>query len=369
MSPARAAGSRAPSSCSPGCCSSSSRRSPATCGWRSSTPSVREPRDRDAEGSERPRDLVAERVTDQVVLRSRSELLARGRSSSARRRGSWAAARSAALFHRAALDVHRAVFDRDQNTISLTLVGRRDGRGRGAQSFRAPARRPGRGGPGRALLRERVGGTGDIARIGHRSGPGAPARRPDARRGGGRARAARDDRRRTASSSGWRRSPPVSWSSWRTSSAQSHRARALRRPRGAGGRGCRVAGFLGDLRALGLVVAGAGAIVGGGRGVADRPRHVRAPVAGVALVGDRAAAALAARAARRRLIAAGVLVVAEPSTALTVAACSRASCSSRGRRDPAAPRVPAARPRSRARGPRARAAAAADGRAARRRSW
>jgi hypothetical protein len=68
------------------------------------------------------RTLVGERVTDQVVLHNQADLLA-ARPVIASAIGSvigGAAFRS--LFRRAALDVHGAVLDHDENTITLTLV-------------------------------------------------------------------------------------------------------------------------------------------------------------------------------------------------------------------------------------------------------
>ena len=68
------------------------------------------------------RTLVAERVTDDLVLSNRSELLAARPLIISAVSGIAGGDAFAGLFHRAALDVHRAVFDRDQDTITLTLV-------------------------------------------------------------------------------------------------------------------------------------------------------------------------------------------------------------------------------------------------------
>jgi len=68
------------------------------------------------------RALIAERVTDELVLANRSELLAARPLIIGAISGIAGGDTFAALFHRASLDVHRAVFDRDQDTITLTLV-------------------------------------------------------------------------------------------------------------------------------------------------------------------------------------------------------------------------------------------------------
>ena len=59
------------------------------------------------------RGLVAERVTDDIVLRSRSELLAARPLIIGAVSGVVSGGAFTNLFHRAALDVHRAVFQRD----------------------------------------------------------------------------------------------------------------------------------------------------------------------------------------------------------------------------------------------------------------
>jgi hypothetical protein len=68
------------------------------------------------------RNLAAERVTDELVLANRSDLLAARPLIISAVSGLVGGDAFGSLFHRAALDVHRAVFDRDQNTITLTLV-------------------------------------------------------------------------------------------------------------------------------------------------------------------------------------------------------------------------------------------------------
>ena len=68
------------------------------------------------------RTLIAERITDQVVLRNQSDLIAARpiiESVTADVVGSGA---FTSLFGSAVRDVHRALFQRDQNTLTLTVA-------------------------------------------------------------------------------------------------------------------------------------------------------------------------------------------------------------------------------------------------------
>ena len=64
----------------------------------------------------------------------------RGRSSRRRSPAWWAARAFGSLFHRAALDAHRAVFEHDQNTVDADRRRHRHGRGGGAPVAAAGAR-------------------------------------------------------------------------------------------------------------------------------------------------------------------------------------------------------------------------------------
>jgi uncharacterized membrane protein HdeD (DUF308 family) len=68
------------------------------------------------------RTLIGDRVTDRVVLANRIDLLAARPIISSAISGIVGGGAFRSLFHRAALDVHRAVFQRDENTITLTLA-------------------------------------------------------------------------------------------------------------------------------------------------------------------------------------------------------------------------------------------------------
>ena len=68
------------------------------------------------------RTLIGERVTDRVVLRQNADLLAARPLSASAVAGLVGGRAFSSLFHRAALDAHRAIFERDENTVALTVA-------------------------------------------------------------------------------------------------------------------------------------------------------------------------------------------------------------------------------------------------------
>ena len=142
------------------------------------------------------RSLVAERITDDVVLKNESDLIAARpiiESVAAAVVGSRA---FTSLFRSAVRDVHRALFDRDQDTRHPHGRGRRDGPGRGARAGAALARARASSRPSGCELRQarhRKRRAADLARArrprpaarARAAGARAPARR---RRAGGLAR-------------------------------------------------------------------------------------------------------------------------------------------------------------------------------------
>ncbi len=66
--------------------------------------------------------LIADRVTDDVVLRKEADLLAARPIIASAISGVVGGGAFRSLFHRAALDTHRALFERDEDTIALTVV-------------------------------------------------------------------------------------------------------------------------------------------------------------------------------------------------------------------------------------------------------
>ncbi len=68
------------------------------------------------------RTLIGERVTDRVVLRQNADLLAARPLIASAVAGLVGGRAFSSLFHRAALDAHRAIFERDENTVALTVA-------------------------------------------------------------------------------------------------------------------------------------------------------------------------------------------------------------------------------------------------------
>jgi hypothetical protein len=267
------------------------------------------------------RNLVAERVTDQVVLRSRSDLLAARPLIIGAASGIVGGGAFATLFHRAALDVHRAVFDRDQDTISLTLVDVGTVAGEALRSFRPKLAAQVEGASRISVLRERVGGTAtDIARIGDEVRFLALLLGALTVAAAAGALALSRDRRRTASQLGVAAIAAgvvvvVAYFVGRVvvlarfDDPEEHAAAAAVYAR-----------FLGDLRNLGFVVAGAGAIIAAAAASLIAPETFEAPVARAWRIATTEPERPWLRALRAvALIAAGAVVVAEPSAALTIA--------------------------------------------------
>src|SRR3954462_12595606 len=68
------------------------------------------------------RTLIAERITDDVVLENRADLLAARPLTRSAAGGIGGSRAFLTLFRPAVLDVHRAVFDRDGDTVTLTII-------------------------------------------------------------------------------------------------------------------------------------------------------------------------------------------------------------------------------------------------------
>ena len=225
------------------------------------------------------RNLVAERVTDQVVLRSRPSCSRRGRSSSARPRGSSAAAPS-----RRCSTARRSTCIAPCSTTTRTRSASRSwtsgpSRGRRCESFRPKLAAQVEGAGRISLLRERVGGTAtDIARIGDKVRFLALLLAGLTLAVAGGALALSRDRRRTASQLGV---AAIAAGVVVVLVYFIGRVVVLARfddPEDHAAAAAVYAGFLGDLRNLGFVVAGAGAIVAAAAASLIDPETFEAPV-------------------------------------------------------------------------------------------
>ena len=268
------------------------------------------------------RDLIAERVTDRLVLTNRSELLAARPLIISAVSGIVGGGAFGGLFHKAALDVHRAVFDRDQDTITLTLVDVGTVAGEALEEVRprlaAQIEEAGRV----DVLSERVSGVaGDLARLGHRVRVVAWVLLGLLAAAAGGALAASGDRRRTVSQLGLAAIGAgllviVAYLIGRVVVLASFSDPQERAAVSAVWKG-----FLGDLRSLGLLIAGAGAVVAAAARSLIDPELLERPVERLQRLLAKEPRSVALRLLRAAgLIALGALVVVEPSTAVQVVA-------------------------------------------------
>ena len=156
--------------------------------------------------------MIADRVTDQLVLRNRPDLLAARPLIAGAVSGVVGGEAFATILRAAARDAHRAVFDRDQDSLTLTLADA----GVVACPPRCASSGPSwptswRRRQGAVLLRERLGSVAaDLARFGDEAGAarlGAAGAGRGVRRRRRRARARQAALRRPARARGARRGP------------------------------------------------------------------------------------------------------------------------------------------------------------------
>ena len=299
------------------------------------------------------RDEIAERVTDEVVLRNDADLIAARPLIASAVSGIVGGGAFRGLFRRAVLDAHRAVFNGDRDTLTLTLADVGTVVAAALEKLDPQLANDIDAQRRVVLLRRGLGSlTGDVVRTGDRLRVLAWVLAVLTLAAGGGALALSRDRRRTAAQLG----AGVAAAGLVIVIAFTV-GRALL-PDGAA-RGVWDA-FLGDLRAFGWVLAGVGRGGGGGRPLADRAgRHGGRGARGLADRDDRAADRRAAAGPGRRARGGGGPA---DRTAARGApgrghACSASTCSTRGWRSCCAwstgPR-PERRPRSAARPRRAR---------------
>ncbi len=115
------------------------------------------------------RDLVGERVTDGLVLKNEPDLQSARPLIVSSVSGIVGGSAFSSLFHRAAADAHRAVFQHDQDTITLTLADVGTVAGAALETVRPDLARKLEQERGIVVTRERIGSTtGDLVRLAHR---------------------------------------------------------------------------------------------------------------------------------------------------------------------------------------------------------
>jgi hypothetical protein len=112
------------------------------------------------------RSLIGDEVTDRVVLSNQQDLLAARPIIASTISGIVGGGAFRSLFHRAALDVHRAVFEHDENTVTLTVADVGTVIGAALQTLRPSLARQVQDSGQVVVVRRRIGGTtGELARV------------------------------------------------------------------------------------------------------------------------------------------------------------------------------------------------------------
>jgi hypothetical protein len=268
------------------------------------------------------RTLVAEQVTDKLVLRSEPNLLAGRALIVSAVSGIVGGSAFATLVQRAALDAHRAVFERDQDTILLTLVDVGTVAGTALEKVRPDlAAKLESEGP-IVLLKRRLGGlTGDLARAADRIRVLALLLAGLTLAAAAAALAISPDRRSTASRLGLGMAAAGAAIVIGYPIARHIALAGLSDPADRAAAGAVWQTFLGDLRTLGWVLAGAGAVVAAAAASLIQPVDVEAPLRRLWRIATTRPATTPLRLVRAAaLIALGILVIGGPQLALQAAA-------------------------------------------------
>jgi hypothetical protein len=268
------------------------------------------------------RSLVGERVTDDVVLRHKADLLSVRPVIASAVEGIVGGGAFRSLFRRAALDAHRAVFHRDQNTVVLTLADVGTVVGAAAQALRP-----------------------DLARQVEDSGRVAVVERDLSSAGGKAARIASDvrvlaivlavltiaaavgalaitpDRRHTASRLGVAVAVVGVLVVVTYTIARAVVLGRFHDPDERAAAGAVWSAFLGDLRTWGLLLAGSGAAIAAAAASLVRPVAVEGTLVRAWRAATTEPHSTRLRVARAiALIVVGIFVVAQPLTAVQIAA-------------------------------------------------
>ena len=268
------------------------------------------------------RTVIGERLTDQLVVRSESDLLAARPIIASAVSGIVGSPAFRTLFRRGVLDVHRAVFARDENTVTLTLADIGTVVGAALEKVRPQLAAELEDSGRVVVIRRQVGAVaGDAARVAEQVRVLAFVLAVLTVLAAAGALALADDRRRAVSRLG--RGAVVAGLAIVIVYAVA-RGIVLDRvedPDVRAAAGAVWSDFLADLRTLGWLLAGAGAVVAGAAASLIRPIDLEGPA--------RAAWRIATTdpvrpwpriAGAGALILAGVLIIAQPLAALQIVA-------------------------------------------------
>ncbi len=267
------------------------------------------------------RTAIADRVTDDLVLRQEPDLLAARPLVASAVSGAIGGDAFASLFRRGVRDVHRAVFNADRNTVSLTLVDVGIVAAEAARQL-APsqAARLEAGGRVELLSRDLGSATGDIARRAQQLRLLAVVLAVLALAAAAGAVALAADGRRAAVGLGRAMIAAGLVVACADLVARSIVLDHIADPEDrAAARGVWDA-FLGDLRTTGWLLAGSGAVVAAAASSLIRPIDLEGPLAAAWRVAVSEPATPALRLARGgALVVAGILVIADPGTVVRLA--------------------------------------------------
>jgi hypothetical protein len=266
------------------------------------------------------RELVADRVTDDLLLQAQPDLLAARPIIASAVDGIVAGEAFASLFRRAARDAHRALFHRDRDTIALTLVDVGIVAAEALQQLRPQLAAQLEADRRVSLVEGDVGGVaGDLARLAHRVRVAAFVLALLALAGGAATVALSRDRRLAVQRLG-----VAAIASGVAVVVITVVAKAIAlsfvTPEDDDAASAVWDAFAADLRTAGWLLAGAGAVVAAAAASLIRPVEVERPLRAAWRIATTEPERTWARVARgAALVAAGVLVIAEPTQMLLIA--------------------------------------------------
>lgn len=267
------------------------------------------------------RTLIAERVTDQVILRHQADLISARPIIAAAISGIVGSGPFRSLLRKAVTDAHRAVLARDQNTLTLTLADVGTVAATALEKLRPGLVAEVRASGPVLLLERHITAAGDIARSVQRLRVLSYVLAALALAAAAGALLLAHDRRRTVATLG---AGAAAAGLTIVVALAIARALAVRQVTGADEREAAGAiwdAYLSDLRTWGWLLAGSGAVVAAAAASLIRPVAIEGPLRAGRRLATTEPARPAARAVRALvLIAAGVLVILLPTVAVQVAA-------------------------------------------------